>query len=142
MVLGGGLVLYQILDARRWSKSDFRTRKHAPGIFSLFILILPFAFGGVLAFEGFTLWESVYRSIILWGFTITFWSIMLMIPLALYSKNREDNMTPIQKFPLVSILIPAYNEEKVIAKTIESTLEIDYPKKAIIVIDDVSTSTP
>ena len=139
MILGGSLVLYQILDAKRWSKSDFRTRKHAPGIFSLFILILPFLFGGVLAFEGFTLWESAYRSIILWGFTITFWSVMLMVPLALYSKNREDNLSPAQKFPLVSILIPAYNEEKVIRKTIESTLEIDYPKKEIIVIDDGST---
>jgi len=138
MVLGGGLVLYQILDARRWSKSDFRSRKHAPGIFSLFLLILPFVFGGLLAFEGFTLWESVYRSIILWGFTITFWSVMLMVPLALYSKNREDNMEPAQKFPLISVLIPAYNEERVIARTIESALEIDYPKKEIIVIDDGS----
>jgi len=62
-----------------------------------------------------------------------------MVPLALYSKNREDNMEPAQKFPLISILIPAYNEEKVIARTIESTLEIDYLKKEIIVIDDGST---
>ena len=139
MILGGSLVLYQILDARRWSKSDFRSRKHAPGIFSTFLLILPFVFGGILAFEGFTLWESVYRSIILWGFTITFWSVMLMVPLALYSKNREDNMEPAQKFPLISVLIPAYNEEKVIARTIESALEIDYLKKEIIVIDDGST---
>ena len=138
LVLGGSLVLYQILDARRWSKSDFRSRKHAPGIFSLFLLILPFVFGGLLAFEGFTLWESVYRSIILWGFTITFWSVMLMVPLALYSKNREDNMEPAQKFPLISVLISAYNEEKVIARTIESALEIDYPKKEIIIIDDGS----
>lgn len=139
MILGGSLVLYQILDARRWSKSDFRSRKHAPGIFSLFLLILPFVFGGLLAFEGFTLWESAYRSIILWGFTITFWSVMLMVPLALYSKNREDNLEPARKFPLISVLIPAYNEEKVIAKTIQSALEIDYLKKEIIVIDDGST---
>ena len=51
MILGGFLVMYQLLDARRWSKSDFRTRKHAPGIFSLFILILPFVFGGILGYE-------------------------------------------------------------------------------------------
>lgn len=62
-----------------------------------------------------------------------------MVPLALYSKNKEDSMKPAQRFPLVSILIPAYNEEKVIAKTIESALEIDYPKKEIIIIDDGST---
>lgn len=139
MIIGGSLVLYQILDARRWSGVDFRTRKHVPGIFSMLLLVLPFAFGGILAFEGFTLWESVYRSIILWGFTITFWSVMLMVPLALYSKNKEDLMKPAQRFPLISILIPAYNEEKVIGKTIESALEIDYPKKEIIIIDDGST---
>ncbi|MEE8181589.1 MAG: hypothetical protein V3T67_07100, partial [Nitrosopumilaceae archaeon] len=29
MILGGSLVLYQILDARRWPGADFRTRRHA-----------------------------------------------------------------------------------------------------------------
>jgi len=135
MILGGALVAYQMWDAKRWTKSDFRTRKHAPGIFSVLLLVLPFAFGGLLAFEGYSMWESAYRSMILWGFTITFWSVMLMIPLALYSKNKEEHMKLPHKFPLISVLIPAYNEEKVIAKTIESTLEIDYPKKEIIVID-------
>ena len=139
MIIGGSLVVYQILDARRWSGVDFRTRKHAPGIFSMLILILPFALGGILAFEGYTLWESIYRSVILWGFTVTFWSVMLMVPLALYSKNKEDSMKPAQRFPLISILIPAFNEEKVIGKTIESALEIDYPKKEVIIIDDGST---
>jgi len=138
MILGGALVAYQMWDAKRWSKSDFRSRKHAPGIFSVLLLVLPFAFGGLLAFEGYSVWESAYRSMILWGFTITFWSVMLMIPLALYSKNKEDHMKLPHKFPLITVLIPAYNEEKVIAKTIESTLEIDYPKKEIIVIDDGS----
>ena len=138
MILGGALVAYQMWDARRWSKTDFRYRKHSPGIFSVLFLVLPFAFGGILAFEGYSMWESAYRSMILWGFTITFWSVMLMIPLALYSKNKEEHMKLPHKFPLITVLIPAYNEEKVIAKTIESTLEIDYPKKEIIVIDDGS----
>jgi len=138
MILGGGLVMYQLLDARRWSKSDFRTRKHAPGIFSLMLLILPFVFGGILGYEGYTLWDSVYRAVILWGFTITFWSVMLMVPLALYSKHREDQIPPTLERKFISIIIPAYNEEKVIAKTIESTIEIDYPQKEIIVVDDGS----
>ncbi len=139
MIIGGSLVVYQILDARRWSGVDFRTRKHAPGIFSMLILVLPFAIGGILAFEGYTLYESIYRSVILWGFTVTFWSVMLMVPLALYSKNKEDSMKSAQRFPLISILIPAFNEEKVIGRTIESALEIDYPKKEVIIIDDGST---
>jgi len=138
MVLGGSLVTYQMLDARRWSKSNFRTGKHKPGIFSILLLVLPFVFGGVLGYEGYTLWESGYRAIILWGLTITFWSVMLMVPLALYSKNKEEQTPLPLRYPMISVVIPAYNEEKVISKTIESVLEIDYPKKEIIVVDDGS----
>jgi len=138
MILGGILVMYQLFDARRWSKSDFRSRKHMPGIFSMLILILPFAFGALLGYEGYTLWDSAYRAIILWGFTITFWSVMLMVPLALYSKHREDQIPPTLEQKFITIVIPAYNEEKVIARTIESTIEIDYRQKEIIVVDDGS----
>jgi len=45
----------------------------------------------------------------------------------------------IKKFPKISILIPAYNAEKFIKKTIECALNCDYPEKEIIVIDDGST---
>jgi cellulose synthase/poly-beta-1,6-N-acetylglucosamine synthase-like glycosyltransferase len=43
-------------------------------------------------------------------------------------------------YPKVSILIPAHNEEKVIAATIESILNLDYPKKQleILVLNDGS----
>ncbi|HKQ79968.1 MAG TPA: glycosyltransferase [Blastocatellia bacterium] len=41
--------------------------------------------------------------------------------------------------PFVSILIPAYNEEKVIAQTIDSLLASTYPQFEIVVIDDGSS---
>src|SRR4029077_4048061 len=41
--------------------------------------------------------------------------------------------------PLVSVLIPAYNEEEVIVYTINSVLESDYPNLEVIVVDDGST---
>ena len=41
--------------------------------------------------------------------------------------------------PLVSVLIPAHNEESVITNTVENILKIDYPNYEIIVIDDRST---
>jgi cellulose synthase/poly-beta-1,6-N-acetylglucosamine synthase-like glycosyltransferase/spore germination protein YaaH/peptidoglycan/xylan/chitin deacetylase (PgdA/CDA1 family) len=40
--------------------------------------------------------------------------------------------------PLVAILIPAYNEEKVIERTIQGALDSDYPNLRVIVIDDGS----
>lgn len=56
----------------------------------------------------------------------------------------EEEKTPPKKNkrqPQVTIAIPAYNEEKTIAKTIESALNIDYPtnKLEIIIINDGST---
>ena len=40
--------------------------------------------------------------------------------------------------PDVAVLIPAYNEEKVIARTIEAVLASDYPRLRVIVVDDGS----
>ena len=41
--------------------------------------------------------------------------------------------------PFVSIMIPAHNEEHVIANTVENILKMDYPNFEIIVIDDRSS---
>lgn len=40
--------------------------------------------------------------------------------------------------PLVSVIVPAYNEEKVIAASIASLLRLDYPRYEVIVVDDGS----
>ncbi len=60
------------------------------------------------------------------------------------NNKRLDILDKINKFidwPSVSILIPAHNEEKVILKTINSMLNLNYPsdKLEIIVINDNST---
>jgi glycosyltransferase involved in cell wall biosynthesis len=44
-------------------------------------------------------------------------------------------------YPLVSILIPAYNSEKWIRATIQSALAQTWPRKEIIIIDDGSSDT-
>jgi cellulose synthase/poly-beta-1,6-N-acetylglucosamine synthase-like glycosyltransferase len=46
-----------------------------------------------------------------------------------------------EDLPSVTVAVPAYNEEKTIAKTVESLLALDYPKRLlkIMVIDDGST---
>ncbi len=42
--------------------------------------------------------------------------------------------------PTITIAVPAYNEEKTLAKTVESILALDYPKKKmqVIIVDDGS----
>jgi cellulose synthase/poly-beta-1,6-N-acetylglucosamine synthase-like glycosyltransferase len=139
MVLGGALVMYQLIDSKKWSTKKYRTGRKIPAVFPMFLLLLPFVLAGILAYEGYSAWESGYRAIILWGLTLVFWSTLLMIPLSVYSKYKEDQLPTTPNTPLISIIIPAYNEEKVITNTIESTIELDYPNKDIIVIDDGST---
>jgi cellulose synthase/poly-beta-1,6-N-acetylglucosamine synthase-like glycosyltransferase len=52
-------------------------------------------------------------------------------------RRRKDMVDPNYK-PSVAVLIPAYNEEKVIVRTVESVLDSDYPNLRAIVIDDGS----
>ncbi len=62
--------------------------------------------------------------------------------LAIYDRVRSHVYgTPAQIAvyrPRVAILIPAYNEEKVIERTIQGALDSDYPNLRVIVIDDGS----
>jgi len=53
--------------------------------------------------------------------------------------NLKDNNQTSNSFPLISLIVPAYNEEKTIKNTLQSLIELDYPKYEIIVIDDGST---
>jgi cellulose synthase/poly-beta-1,6-N-acetylglucosamine synthase-like glycosyltransferase/peptidoglycan/xylan/chitin deacetylase (PgdA/CDA1 family)/spore germination protein YaaH len=62
---------------------------------------------------------------------------------AIYDRVRQHRFgTPAQEHsyqPRVAVLVPAYNEEKVIARTIRSVLDSTYPNLRVIVIDDGSS---
>lgn len=63
-----------------------------------------------------------------------------ILALAQYLRSRRRELRHFGEGfePLVSIVVPAFNEEKVICRTIESLLTSDYPKLEIIVVDDGS----
>ncbi len=52
---------------------------------------------------------------------------------------RKDSIT-LNEYPSVTIIVPCYNEEKTVLNTIDSLLELDYPKDKleIIVVDNAS----
>lgn len=63
--------------------------------------------------------------------------ILILGSLALIHKKRVTHSVG-QSTPFISVIIAAYNEEKVISKTIESILKSDYPNLEVIVVDDGS----
>jgi cellulose synthase/poly-beta-1,6-N-acetylglucosamine synthase-like glycosyltransferase len=56
-------------------------------------------------------------------------------------KDKNSPDLPLSYYPTVSIIVPCFNEEGTILKTINSLLNLDYPKNrlSLIVVDDGST---
>ncbi len=68
---------------------------------------------------------------------LVFWFLSILEGDFHYPDSGWKNM---QTFPTVSVIIPAYNEEKTIKKTLNSVLALDYPseKLRVVVVDDGS----
>jgi cellulose synthase/poly-beta-1,6-N-acetylglucosamine synthase-like glycosyltransferase len=66
--------------------------------------------------------------------------LVLVGTLAIFDRfhRRKSNFDPNYQ-PAVAVLIPAYNEAKVIERTVGSVLDSDYKNLRVIVIDDGST---
>ena len=95
---------------------------------------------------GLTAFIYIFQSYTEWGLALL---VILMSVYAIFTtiaykiKQRIDLKKPQVKDesykPFVSIMIPAHNEETVIAHTIETVLKLDYPNFEIIAIDDRSS---
>lgn len=89
---------------------------------------------------------NIFTSIVLWvTYLISLYFSIFFLLIFLDKKSlfaQEGKSRPkLTTFPMVSVLIPAYNEEKTIIPTIKSVLNLDYlrNKLEVIVIDDGST---
>ncbi len=87
------------------------------------------------------------QTLILYGslFISLFFEVFLLIT---YLEVREELVLEeqllgkkIERFPTITIIIPCFNEENTLQKTIQSLLNLDYPEDrlSIIVVDDGST---
>jgi len=139
MAIGAVLSSYHLLSSRPKMFSKNKKGRKGPSILLTVLIGSPFLIGGLVAYEGISLLESPSRIILLWAMTISFWTTMLFVPMAVLSKHRENLQPDVKHYPKISVIIPAFNEEKVIKKTIESIIETQYPRKEIIIVDDGST---
>lgn len=87
-----------------------------------------------------TFWTTVvnYAAWYIFVFVAIMW---LLVMLSNSDRFSRETVRKAKKLELVSVLIPAHNEEKNIEMTVRSVQNLDYPKRLmeIIVIDDAST---
>jgi cellulose synthase/poly-beta-1,6-N-acetylglucosamine synthase-like glycosyltransferase/peptidoglycan/xylan/chitin deacetylase (PgdA/CDA1 family)/spore germination protein YaaH len=91
-----------------------------------------FAFTTLFTFE----WLLRLAFLVAIGLGLT--RVLINIPLAIINNRRKPLPLPAGFAPTVSVLIAAYNEEKVIGRTIRSILASEYHVDEIIVVDDGS----
>jgi cellulose synthase/poly-beta-1,6-N-acetylglucosamine synthase-like glycosyltransferase len=103
---------------------------------SMLFIILPLVFAAALYYWGV---YSFFSWVLLISLGIVFYNNFLFIPLAVYHKYREKKQAnDARYYPSLTVLIPAFNEEKVLRRTVEAVLASEYPRKEVIVIDDGS----
>lgn len=71
--------------------------------------------------------------------TLYFMSLFLILFFENKKRMYENEKNENEKYPIVSLIVPAYNEEKTIEKTLNAIKNIDYPNLEVIVVDDGST---
>jgi len=80
-------------------------------------------------------------------YVLTFLSVYVQVFfLITFLENRKkiiirNGATKLSKYPSVTIMVPSWNEEKTVYKTVRSLLDLNYPKEKlkIFLIDDGST---
>lgn len=63
----------------------------------------------------------------------------LLLVYRMWPRAAEVVPAPLTRMPLVSIIVPARNEEAVLGRLLTSLQSIDYPAYEVIVVDDCST---
>lgn len=78
-------------------------------------------------------------------FAILYFQVFLILTLvenrkSIKTKDAEQKLNLLKEFPTVTIIVPIFNEEKTVVKTVLSLLDLNYPKEklSIMVVDDGS----
>jgi poly-beta-1,6 N-acetyl-D-glucosamine synthase len=133
---------YLLVALRRQKKMKMsgtgnRTRVQLPFALLFGLLVVPIIVAALYSFEQFNA-RSIYSMIIAFGMTLTFMYTLVNVPLTVYHKRMEERKRILHSMPLVTIIVPAFNEEKNIRSALDSVIEADYPNKEIIVVNDGS----
>ncbi len=124
-------------STNRWRRT---TSAYSLILFWILFLTLPIVYAVTVLLATPFAASSILFIISLMGLTFTLFYDFINLPLALYHREMEERRLrrPLSKYPLVTFLVPAHNEESCIEKTIEALLQVDYPRFEVVVVDDGS----
>ncbi|MHB1687769.1 MAG: glycosyltransferase family 2 protein [Ignavibacteriaceae bacterium] len=110
------------------------------GIVSLILLLiiiftLPFT---VLSVKSLLEYATIV-ALVIFLFILLFRYFLILILAYLYINEYTFTAPTGGYFPFVSIIVPVYNEEKVVADSVKSLLDLDYNNYEIIVVNDGSS---
>lgn len=86
-----------------------------------------------------TAWENILAQIMYYYLAFIFVRTALHLFLAFASLFFMKDRKALTSYPLVSVLVPCYNEDKVVRQALLSVKQLTYPNFEIIVIDDGSS---
>jgi cellulose synthase/poly-beta-1,6-N-acetylglucosamine synthase-like glycosyltransferase len=137
-------IVYLLITVNISNKTNNKSRLNYKGTSIRFpFIVFGFVLVPLLISMGFALEVSfnIYPVIILVGLVSVFITSGFYLPLSIYEKyfvTKEKNSSSFF-LPPVTIIVPAYNEERVLARALDAIVEVDYPNKEVIVVDDGST---
>lgn len=126
----------------------------AAGI-SVLVALIAFSFSQLIALSDTIrkLFSEDLVLLIIGGYLLVFLCFLILRYVALIIYSFMEHLAYLQDtdvtfsnayaqddtLPLVTLIVPAFNEEPVIAHALQSLIELDYPDYEIIVVDDGST---
>lgn len=122
----------RVWDSRVFSAISFL-------ILSLILAVFAFFLNQDYEQSGLPVWllSAMYLYLI-FVFARTIFHLLFSFAWLLFKKESPDSLT---HYPLVSLIVPCYDEEKVIDTALQSILKLNYPNYEVIVVDDGSSDS-
>jgi cellulose synthase/poly-beta-1,6-N-acetylglucosamine synthase-like glycosyltransferase len=129
---------YIIISYRRHGRKKLLEGINRSGLPFLFfgLIIIPVSLTGLISL---VYSFDVYLLAVAFAMPLTFLNILFYIPLAIYDTYLKKSISTIAVMPSLTVIVPAFNEETHIKRTLGSIIGSDYPNKEVIVVDDGST---
>ena len=128
------------LAKHKESMNESKSKSHTPFAFFGLMIMSQLSIPLILIFYyaqpfGWIIYTIITSS----AFTLTSMMTIFFIPLILGQETIKGNAKTYSTLEPVSVIVPAYNEERHIGDTLNSLIEVDYQNKEVIVVDDGST---